>query len=229
MIELLAPPRDLQLPLFTGSFETRNHDVDNLIEALKSPDDYWFEARLPEIVGFMPEQEATALSALVSEGKAYTNFAKNRGGFQDELETLIPDTLTAIRADIALVSGGDLQLGDFEVRKQAMEPGQPIFGDGEPHTDGPVRTDEDAATTEYLICDKVPTLYYKGPARFTRWSRMLDLDVNSLEVLSEENTVAAPALAIVRMSLATVHASPIPEAGGDRMFVRAFSHTARAK
>ncbi len=224
MIEAL-PRQELLFPEFNGDLANWQRDVDILRAALESPRGFDYEAHLPEIIGWVPDAEQKKIS---SWSRTYD--CSWSPGYPNPLEAnarmcknSIPQTLELIMADIEIASGGLAKFNQFEVEKKYTPRGERPrpglnLGTGL-HVDQIVRFTNDSVKPIYIICDTDPTRFYQGPARLWSPDAELMLDLAALDT-DPARVVSAPAFAIIRLSGATVHASPTFEKGGVRTFIR---------
>lgn len=225
-------------PEFRGDLSYWQQDIQTLQEALNHPEGYEFEARLPEIVGYLNEADIAEIDRLPQGMKSFRRLFDNYSDDDREfslvaLRERFPHMLAIIDGDMSLVTDGKFVLNEAEVEKAYTEAGKRprIASDGEEdvHVDRLRGTKEGVSQPTYLISDFEPTRFYSGPATLYKNIDSRDPDrvmplrlrQDGLDQLQVRNMVAAPPYAIVRASGATVHESPVFTEAGMRTFFRA--------
>jgi hypothetical protein len=217
---IFSPPQ--ALPEFSGSLEMWERDVSILTTAFQNPEGYIYDAQLPETIGYMPQAEIESIEAWngIETGDEPTYFSadENTATPISLIDTVMPITIEMIRTDIDLVTDNRAYLRHFEVEKKRTAAGN-APRNGDIHTDSAVKYSEDVYKPTYIICNNNPTLFYTGSAKLEMGFR-LRLVSDSLDGTAVHNMVAAPPYSIVRLSYATVHASPVFTERGLRIFMR---------
>jgi hypothetical protein len=180
-----------------------NGEVETLREALRHtrPGTYEFDAQLPELVGYVPEDERSFFDELpftvidnIKEVKqipigtfSWVNWPTEYAG----IKQIIQEDLA--RLDIDNNDYHDHLLVDMDKNTRFVPK----------HIDGGLNTPNQAASVFYLFSNRNSTIFYKGHGTFF-WGLGLNLRDGQF---SEENGIQAPDYGIVRCTHATIHAS----------------------
>lgn len=201
-------------------------DVAALHNALRHPEGYGYEAQLPAVIGYMPQDEAVAFGVItprtVEDTANFALFAMNASEVARMREHL-PRTFMAIEADMAAVTAGRAEFSEVELKRQYIKQSETAQPYGL-HLDLGVTAEhpEYADLPIYMLSNTEPSVFYTGPATlYMPDARNLRLRPGSLS--PDGNLVQAPAGAIVRMSFATVHTSPVFSGDATRTFMRIFT------
>lgn len=220
-------------PSFESSYKRESprniewkNDVYVLSEALKYPDGYNYEARLPDIIGYVPLEEQEQFSTFTP------HHIDNPSNFvclhmDDEeiayLATSLPKTVHTLVHDTHKITEGKAILSELELRRQFVRRGHDPHFYGL-HLDVGVTTDQPdmAKLPIYLISDMEPTLFYTGPAMLYMPDKR-SVRLNTASLNPDQNLTQAPPFAIMRLSYATIHTAPIFTTDATRTFMRAFA------
>lgn len=197
-----------------------------LQNALASSNGHHYNAQLPDVIGHITVDEAALLVSL-SDGVelSLTDNEEDYGvdGIRDFLPKnkqnelhgvqiaryLLPNLMTQIERDIALILGGQGALRFVELEKGITKAGEVAKGTGNLHVDTMVNNERDLHSMHYLAAVNNSTLFYRGAAKlFALNNGQLRLDTESLDTSRDGAIMQAPSLAIVRANGATVHGSP---------------------
>lgn len=182
-----------------------------------------FSATLPEIIGFVPEEEQSAFADFQSADLGDT-FLVHRNPGKPGLAALadtFPETFRQIAADLSLVTAGRSILRTaFLQRRFTLAGRTPRYG--KPHIEPSRRVTEIDRVAEpyYLVSSFNPTPCFVGRVSLHQpgATDVIRLKPDSLDPHGE--FVAPPAFAIVRQGAATVHTSPEFEENAWRTFMQ---------
>lgn len=201
-------------------------DVRALAGALHHPEGFYYEARLPDIIGYVPDSERRNFSSVLPRAVGDPCNFVCLGMKREEVARLysyLPETLRILEDDTRALTGGRAALSEFELRRQFVKAGSDpnFYG---LHLDIGVSADkpEVAELPIYVVSDTEPTWLYAGPAML----HMPDLRSVRLHPGSIDTSiqlVQLPPFAIARLSYATIHTSPIFAADATRTFMRVFA------
>jgi hypothetical protein len=169
-------------------------------KALEKPEGYEFEAQLPEIVGYVPEDERPYFDnlpaeALVASHNSWKCLPKELRG----LERIIKDDYDQFNLS------GHGSFMHIELERKTTSPGFFARPPGY-HTDG-VLNRLNINSLRYIVANRCTTIFYGGIARYESDKLgMIAIDPASLD--QSKPCISAPFYGIVRLSGATIHASP---------------------
>jgi hypothetical protein len=190
------------------------YDVNHLKAAIKAtrPGIYEFEAQLPEVVGYVPEDEREAFDELLCTVRGinpYSGEINEKRIGPKSLGNMSWDKWPAEFIGIKKVILEDIiRLGlDYSnYYEHCLVDMDQDFRYVPQHVDGGVNTPEDATGIFYLFsgANRKPTLFFEGNAPVF-WGFGINLVTGN--PLPAESAVSAPNYGIVRCTYATVHAS----------------------
>lgn len=202
------------LPEFQGTEKevTAFRRVVALYEEIRSGQgELTFDALLPQIIGYIPQQERDFFRSFVPlKGSSAKSFMidANDTDFQRLIEGM-PETYGLVLNDIALLSIPNLRLDSVVIDHKLTKAGK---------TPRPTKVWHIDPDPSYIITDSNPTNFYRGSARFVRViTGGITLDLESLR--PKIRPVVAPPYAIVRQGSLNVHRSPVFEYDDYRTFM----------
>lgn len=222
------------LPEFDGNLTAWQADVAAITNTLRDGSCEYM-AQLPQVVGYVPENERSAFCDLNIEENSTPGFMIGTFHMRDEspqrdyLENALPGTLQIIRDDIALISSGERELDGIDIYLDlaARSVDWPQPPELKLHNDIAIRSERQADEVFYVVVNVDTTEFYEGPARLfisaeQREKDMVALDTESLDERALHKLVKAPRFAIVRLSYATIHKGQ-SNVGDDKVLLKALS------
>lgn len=194
-----------------ASLELIRADVRILQEVQANPNGYEFTAQLPEVVGFVPENEREFFDTVPEK---FLGTSKNR-------EHPWPQGLIGLHnlaaRDHAKLGFANSELASFEIERKITPAGLMARGPNRFHPDK-VKNPLDIM---YMVANLYPTFCYHGPARLMMnpfSPEEIVVDPDSLD--DSIALVSAPRYAVVRYTGAMIHIPQIFETEAERTWTR---------
>jgi hypothetical protein len=203
-----------------------DRDVEALEAALLDPSVYLYEARLPTVIGFVPDSERYTFSHITPAQTPDLNNFVRFTRLPVELMALrlaLPSTFALIEEDVGRITQGHGVLAEYEIRRHRLTRNTMPTSFGLHLEQGvSVEKPEVVMLPIYTISSNDPALFYAGPAGLHKPDgNNLRLHDGSLDFMLP--LVPATEYAIVRMSYATIHRSPYFIKKATRTFIRIFA------